>query len=1378
MTPSATPDIDFSRIRAHGNPPSRAGGFEELSSILIEQRTDWPSGTKFERFGNPDGGREGHGVLPNGDVWAWQSKYLFKFDSDSAGQVKHSFERVLELEPRLTKYLVAMPCDRPAGDTKKSKSAFTRWGEEVENWQALAAAKGLTVEFIFVGEHEMMTALTHEENAGRLRYWFGTNVMTIAEQQDRIDEVAAKLGPRYSPQLHVEVSAVQVLEGIGRTPSYAEQWQRVLAGLRSARIGYWSAPAADADKFSDALAACKAALDDTDAALQRVVDSLSTFTPMPQPDIQVTTALTAVRTVLELLHRHSRSSAGYLVDEAAFLSRSAQDALSALVDAHGLCGDIAMSAARDGQLLMTGRAGVGKSHLLCDVARRRVEANRPTIMILGQDFDDRSLLPQIPELAETASSTDELLMLLDAAAEATGNTSLLIIDAVNESDKPARWPDAARALQTKVARFPRVALVMSCRSEFVEDVIGDLKLPKSEHKGFDESVDIAIQRFAEVYGIDAPTFPVLNTEFNNALYLRLTCEALSELGTSRFILGAAGLTVVSDAFIEAMNQRLSAAARCDFDRHDNLVQAAIDEIVKAKGPYWRSAEISRITKEILPRRSWSESLMKGMLDEGVLIRVGGDRIAFGYQRLGDIARAKHLTGQSLSEIKAWLIDPEKSVHRERGVLSTLAILLPETHDVELVDLMAEGARIAPYLVDGFIESLTLRDAAVVSEKTKSWLNLLLTEPRFASDVWSQLVRLACLPSHPLNAVWLHDYLSAQLVADRDATWTTFLSGALDLEAHSPVRTLLEWVWPVDADLKATLSPQTTELSTLLLGWFTTASDRAVRDHATKALVAVGEAHPQAFAVSLSRLLKVNDPYVLERVAGAACGIALRSGDEAGIVTIAEKLAVFVFPGWPKHLLTRDYIRRVFDRASRAGFSVPPGPAKTQWTEEASPLENIEEKAAAPEHLYSSVCNSLNGDFGRYIVEPSIRDLHVPDEEAFLELAKRLIFDRVIGLGWTPEKLGEFDKRLRHARSQDSVERFGKKYQWIGFYEVLGMMTDAFAVRPEWGATEAAPYEYPEQLIYRDIDVTVLVREPSGTSRSLEAPWFSPAAAVFPVGVVTDYPSDASALPDPLELLSVTDFDGDQWLCLISNPHWKQRLPPEVEALKPPTRESWMQLHAYLVSTSSLEDLRVWAVGKDWYGRWMPDYAGVANVLLGSHPFDPGWADAAGEVDEGDVPDVNGRPPLLTQVGAWYGGTGTDRDASGSEETRAFVPSRALFEALGLHHGKDFRWSDDDGVAVYDPSPAHGGQNVLLLRRSLAAQLERAGISLFWTVLAESDYVPRNHGMPGKDIEWVSASASYIFVNGQIEKLDSQAGRLSRGPRRGGDVAWPIKIVEA
>ena len=53
----------------------------------------------------------------------------------------------------------------------------------------------------------------------------------------------------------------------------------------------------------------------------------------------------------------------------------------------------------------------------------------------------------------------------------------------------------------------------------------------------------------------------------------------------------------------------------------------------------------------------------------------------------------------------------------------------------------------------------------------------------------------------------------------------------------------------------------------LLGWLVTTTDRRVRDHATKAIVSIGERAPAALAQGLTRFHGVNDPYVIERLAG-------------------------------------------------------------------------------------------------------------------------------------------------------------------------------------------------------------------------------------------------------------------------------------------------------------------------------------------------------------------------------------------------------------------------------------------------------------------------------------------------------------------------------
>ncbi|HEV2377003.1 MAG TPA: hypothetical protein VGS19_33175 [Streptosporangiaceae bacterium] len=1375
------PDIDFARIRPHGRPASRSGGFEELSSILIEQGVvAWPDGVRFGRFGNPDGGREGRGVLPNGDVWAWQSKYLFEFNASAAAQVTESFLRALDTEPDMKRYLVAFPVDLPAGDTTGRTSAYTRWTGKVTEWEAAARAKGREVTITFVGEHDLLTALTEPRHVGRAQYWFSADVLTPEWQGHRVDEVIAKAGPRYSPRLHVEVDTVRAFDAVGRTEAYLRRWQEILAGLREARQWSWRAPAGAVDTLSEALSRCDAAIDAADDNLEQVIAAIQSNGEPPSADAPLEAALEAVDHVDALLHEHHLEDGRYFVGDAGGLYEAARKARVALMDGERLARSETTRAAARKRLLLTGRAGVGKTHLLCDLAQRRTNDGSPTILLLGQDFDGRSLLSQIGELSQLGETLDEVLAVLDAASEAAGCQGLFIIDALNESERHERWHDDLRALDTTASRYQHIAVVVSCRTEFLTSTTSDGLFPAIEHDGFGEETEEAVQRFAEEFGLEPPTFPVLNPEFSNPLFLKLTCDSLSTLGAARFPFGAAGIVTVCDAFLEAVNKRLSAPGRCDYDELSDPVSRATRELALLGSDPMDRTEVQRITGEALPDRVWSKSLMRGLISEGVLTELGDGKISFGYQRLADVTRAHTITADSVDSVRDWLQELGDDLWREPGLIEALAVTVPERHHMELLELALSDDGTVPYeIVDSFLESLLLRSPDSVTPQTAGIVERLLSDRDHAEQVWDRLVRVACIPGHPLNAEWLHTRLVAYEVADRDQSWSTWLIIAgIDPDERTAVRRLIRWAWPTDLGGRGAVPDEVAVLAVLVLGWFLSTTDRRVRDRATKAIVSIAERAPRAFATAVARFKGVNDPYVIERLAAAACGVVLRSSDPDAALLIADGVRELVIDGWPRHLMTRDYIRRVFALARAHGWQGPDGvpPYGADWPIPGRSFEEIEALAGPPDYAYGSIWHSLTGmgDFGRYVMGSALRDVASEDTKALRHDAERAVFDRALELGWTPDRFGERDKRLAGARD-GVVERVGKKYQWIGFNEILGAITDHHPVKLAWGDTEPHPYEYAEQLVWRDIDPTVLARKPASAPERL---WFSPAEARFPPTTTEEYPADMAGVPDPLALIAVNDPQQAPHLVLISHPSWQQPLPPEIEAQRPPRLTVWMQIQAYLVPVSQAPSLCEWAQGKDWQGRWMPEVAEPHNVLLGAHPDDPEWSAADGSIAHWDEHHGGPQPAELWQCAAWYGGTGTSRDASAEAETTGYVPSKRLHDTLGLSTGVDFTWRDTAGIATHDPSVILGGPGTLTMRRDLVPRLTDAGLTIFWTALIGNELHPGGIAMPpGPDYRWVNASASYILRNNRIEQVTSSATRCQPGPVAEHELHWEIRPGE-
>lgn len=1377
-------DIDWERIRPYGRPASRSNAFEELSSILIRDgAVEWPVDTRFQRFGNPDGGREGRAVLPNGEVWAWQAKYLFTFDASAAGQVDSSVKRVLDSEPDLTRYYVTLPIDLPAGDTETRCSAQTRWDKKVVEWRALAAQRGMQVEFLLLGAHELVSALTLPENEGRARYWFGADVLTDQWQRRRLEEAVNKAGRRYTPELHVEVHTVQALHAVGRSDPHVDRWRVALAELREARRWGWRSPR-DQAVFDSALSRCAEALTVADTSLEIMITALGSGDDLPAVDQDLSDALASVAEVDDLLRQHCLTDGRYYVGDAATLSSDCARAQSALWQARELADSPQTHAANTKRLVITGRAGTGKTHLFCDVASRRLDEGRPTLLLLGQDFDTRNLLSQFAEIIQLDGPAEAAIACFAAAAEASGHLGLVMIDALNESDRPERWRDDLRALLIAVDRYKNVAVVVSCRTEFVDVVLGEDERPTVEHPGFAEATDLAISRYADEYGLEPPTFPILGPEFSNPLFLKLTCEALSTLGAARFPFGSAGITTVSEAFLEAVNRRLSTSSRCDYDPASDPVAAVVRDLASLGGGPYDRADARRLTESIVPSgQGWSRSLLRGLIAEGVLTDVGRDRVAFGYQRLGDLVRATRLAETGLDAVRTWFEDLSDRPWSERGLLGALAVVVPEQHGTEFFELVADvDGKVPRDVIDAFLESLLLRGAESITPRAVAAVAHLLghERPGGKGEIWDRLVRVACIPGHPLNAAWLHDHLKALDLPERDATWSQHLVGSLDDDHESPLRRLVDWAWPADLDRRQPLTDDVAALATTCLGWLLTTTDRRVRDRATKALTSVAERAPASFATGLARFCGVNDPYVTERLAGAACGATLRTDDAETVRSLADGVSALLTDAWPDHLLTRDYARHVVDAARAEGWAGSlPSPAPGAWPIPARSAEEIEAIAGPPDYAYGSIWYSLTGmgDFGRYILTPALGHIAADDEQALNRDVERALFDRVLDLGWTSERFKSVDSG-RHSGHDGVVERVGKKYQWIAFYEVLGRLTDHHPVRPRWGDDEPRPYEHAEHLVWRDIDPTVLVRKPRQQPRQGQPPWFAPVAATFPAIVVDAYPSDMAGVPDPLDLLAVTDPNGKSWLTLVGNHTWEQPLPVEVVAQRVPRLVTWMQLHAYLVPGTQIDELAAWAQGKDWFGRWMPDISEPHNLLLGTHPDGPGWEAADGAVDWWPTASRGPLPAELRQYLLWYGGTGTGRDASAEDETTGHVPTRPLVDTLGLSKGRDFRWSDPDGLAIHDPSVVRGGPGLLLMRRDLASRLRDDGMSVFWTVLASRELHMPDHRHPGDEYRWVTASASYVLDGDQVKRVHSMSARCRPGPEKEHDVDWVLRAADS
>ena len=161
--------------------------------------------------------------------------------------------------------------------------------------------------------------------------------------------------------------------------------------------------------------------------------------------------------------------------------------------------------------------------------------------------------------------------------------------------------------------------------------------------------------------------------------------------------------------------------------------------------------------------------------------------------------------------------------------------------------------------------------------------------------------------------------------------------------------------------------------------------------------------------------------------------------------------------------------------------------------------------------------------------------------------------------WTTELFGEFDSRQNLDHPLEGSESFGRKYQQIAYYEILGLVADHFEYR-EPGSERRPPcdrYEGPWQLGLRTFDPTWPPKGSRGgdmTSREGHpGAWWTGGRYEGWEEAEEELEGWVQRTDDFLDaarLLRVTDpLDGTNWLNCGSDIGWRQRAPDRPRAVR-------------------------------------------------------------------------------------------------------------------------------------------------------------------------------------------------------------------------------------
>jgi len=1390
---------------------SQHRAFEELCYQL---RDPTPPNADLIKTGNPDAGVEWYFRHRNGVEWGWQAKYSFTID-DLLKEMAASLKTVCEKRPRCRRLTFCIPFDLPDGRIgKERKSAREKFEDRKQRWgETIKGADGVTIELWSAGD--LLERLNSPANAGKAWFFWDQHVFSPEWCRERLRITAEAAGERYSPELNVTLPVAFSLEGLAHTPEYWQHYRNRRAKI--VRVGCDLRP----NRYNGL--GVTAAVRHLPPALDRWRSAVgSVFGPSaPFPRDDILAATSDLVSLVEAAWPPLTSGKDRKLDET---RQSLLNALSRLRSALSeftsfLQAPASVAAARRA-LIMTGMAGQGKTHLFCDAGTRLIERGQPAVVVLGNRMSGRHPWSDVTQqlgLGEIGAT--EFLQAARAAGEAANAPFTILIDALNEAAEPTGWQSELPGVLAEISDDPWVALGASVRSSYAPLVLPDdgsfeRRVAKVEHPGFADREVEALEKFFAGFQLEQPRAPLLTPEFTNPLFLKLYCEGLRDSGLSAPPAGHVRLTEVFFRFLDRKERRITTAL--GLDPHGNAVRTAVREFADALAAAGserlpRSNAQELIDRHASNRPRYEDTLFAALISEGVLIhdlawdRTAEDYIAvvrFSYQRLTDhvvvdallrpIADAAALRTalRSGAPLRRTLL------HAPTGWIEALSILVPERFGVEL--LRAANWRL-PWperhnWMEALVASIPLRAPEAITDETRDLMNVAArSSDRLDEMVLESIIMVAPQPDHPLNANVLHRWLMSKALPERDAGWSRAVYSTFG--ERTALDRLIRWA---TKGPYPSYSDEVLELCCIPLIWTLTSPHRRLRDYTTKALTHLLASRLSVLRALLERFAKVDDPYVLERLAVITHGALLIADDPIEAVSIASRLKdVVLADDAIPNLIARDALRGAYELCRRAGAiseeeyrsvlppyrSARPGTAPSEEAlRETYDLDNYDD--TTPEgrraRAYSAISMSLfhMGDFGRYVVESKVRDftsypldgpmpaVEKRDEESYpLKEARCWIFERVISLGWTPELFGEFDRNIsrgRYGREGHKPERFGKKYQWIALRELLARVSDNFHMATEW--REPRTYQGPWQFFGRDIDPTlppaVMRRDDDDYERigpTLEgdqrSAWWCPEGPEFVWGedVPTDWATQDDTFLDLTNLVRRQDESGRWWVVLHAYYNWDEDVPEEIDKYTVQRRDLWSHIYGWFVARSDMKPLTALLATRSLRNRWMPD---GREVIDAAYLAEMPWAAAASEYrtqwdrveprdDDPDVPDIDAYPASVAYL--WEGNVW---DCSLSESVSARLPSELLFDSGGLRwrpHSREWETQDRHVVAQYRESPGHSA--LLVDETWLAGILREKGWALVLGWLGEKHLIgggwsPRLVG------GWTEINGTASFADGK------------------------------
>ena len=718
----------------------------------------------------------------------------------------------------------------------------------------------------------------------------------------------------------------------------------------------------------------------------------------------------------------------------------------------------------DHELHIAGKASQGKSNLALNVYEENIKNGNPAIFLLGREFKNNSSLEdQILQLLDLRDgwNFEKFLQVLEMYGKLSNTKALFIIDGLNENlHWKEIWSDNLDRLITKFKRLKYVLFITTYRASYENEIFPqDYFTVDAQNyykrifvSGYDINIREAIDKYSRHYEVNISRLSSAMKIFRNEpVCLRLFFEAHRRQTVE----------LIHDSVIYAFEEYLS---NC------------INSICNLLGTKFGKSHVKTLLNKLilyiwehdsngipLGLSGFKEPELEAFNHEDILLYRDFrevEEFCFTYDLIAGYLIASQLldnikTKDELMTQASSNLFKKKLAERENPLFDVITncyiLLASRKFGIGFCTYLPFSNE---YIIDaiyGASKDGIDKDFNIIAP----WI-----EEKFANNptlLFTKFISVAIESDNKLNFFFSSQLLTKLALPNRDLSWTEYIrSPYWNNNRIEKLIKELENYSRIGEGNKEKL-----HLGAYIAMWCLTTVSHRQRYNATKALYWYGRRYPVEYLEIVEYGSSINDPYIPERLYGVAYGIALAMQDlDNSNPLISDYLIPLARLVYEKffcrdnitscHYLSRIYCRGIVELASMHNTVFSDEERKRIF----SPIPKINKDNIEEWEEQEGSDYVIRMDFSNYQLGHLITNGGSYSNPPLKKKARWFLHQRIHELGWNEEQFDAIDNNINSdnwSRHNDNskVDRYGKKYSWIAYYELAGILDDVGLLQNEW-----------------------------------------------------------------------------------------------------------------------------------------------------------------------------------------------------------------------------------------------------------------------------------------------------------------------------------------